>query len=52
MEAVYQPPYLGVAYYSKDWPAEKMEYDIAKMKDAGISVARIGEFAWSKMEPA
>lgn len=28
-----------------------MDYDIAKMKELGISVARIGEFAWKKMEP-
>ena len=51
MKAVYQPPYLGVAYYPEAWPVEETEYDIAKMKEAGIAVARIGEFSWSKMEP-
>lgn len=50
METRYKPPYLGVAYYPEDWPEDEMAKDIAKMKDAGINVARIGEFAWSKME--
>ena len=42
-------PFIGVAYYPEDWPESEMDYDIAKMKELGISVARIGEFAWSKM---
>lgn len=46
-----QPPYLGAAYYPEDWPEEEMDYDISMMKKAGITVARIGEFAWHKMEP-
>ncbi len=46
-----QPPYLGVAYYPEDWPESQMDYDIAMMQKAGITVARIGEFAWHKMEP-
>ncbi|MBQ8441266.1 MAG: beta-galactosidase [Clostridia bacterium] len=46
----YHPPYLGVAYYPEAWPEEEMAKDIAKMKEAGINVARMGEFAWSKME--
>ena len=44
-----QPPYLGAAYYPEDWPEEEMDYDISMMKKAGITVARIGEFAWHKM---
>ena len=44
-------PFIGVAYYPEDWPESEMDYDIAKMKELGISVARIGEFAWKKMEP-
>ena len=43
------PPYLGVAYYPEDWDESEMAYDIEMMKNAGINVARIGEFAWSKM---
>ena len=46
-----RPPYLGVAYYPEDWPEAQIDYDISMMKKAGITVARIGEFAWHKMEP-
>ena len=45
------PPYLGAAYYPEDWPLEQIDADIALMKDAGANVMRIGEFAWSRMEP-
>ncbi|MBR0464435.1 MAG: beta-galactosidase [Clostridia bacterium] len=44
-------PYLGVAYYPEDWPDSEMDKDIARMKQVGINVARIGEFAWHRMEP-
>ena len=45
-----KPPYLGCAYYPEDWPVEEIEKDAAKMKATGIQVARIAEFAWSRME--
>ncbi len=45
-------PFLGTAYYPEDWDEKEMLCDIAKMKEAGIKAARIGEFAWRKMEPA
>ena len=48
---IVKPPYLGVAYYPEDWPDEEMDKDIAKMKEVGITVARIAEFAWHRMEP-
>lgn len=44
-------PFIGAAYYPEDWPESEMENDIAKMQEIGIRVARIGEFAWSRMEP-
>lgn len=47
-----QPPYLGVAYYPEDWDDSEIDYDIRMMQEAGINCARIGEFAWHKMEPA
>ena len=50
MSVKFKPPYLGVAYYPEDWDEQVMYEDIAMMKKAGINVARIGEFAWSKME--
>ena len=46
-----KPPFLGVAYYPEDWDVSEIDKDIAKMLDIGINVARIGEFAWRKMEP-
>lgn len=45
------PPYLGAAYYPEDWPLEQIDADVALMKDAGMNVMRVGEFAWSRMEP-
>ncbi len=46
-----RPPYFGAAYYPEDWPIEQIDADIALMKEAGMNVMRIGEFAWSRMEP-
>lgn len=43
--------YHGAAYYPELWPAADVQRDIAEMKKLGINVVRIGEFAWSKMEP-
>ena len=48
----FTPPYLGSDYYPEDWPVEQLAEDIAKMREAGMNVARIAEFAWSRMEPA
>ena len=46
-----QPPYFGAAYYPEDWPPEQIDPDIALMTQAGMNAMRIGEFAWSSMEP-
>ncbi len=46
-----EPPYLGVAYYPEDWDISEVDNDIEKMSAIGINVARIGEFAWRKIEP-
>lgn len=51
MEKRNKPPFLGAAYYPEDWDESEIENDIAKMLETGISVVRIGEFAWKKMEP-
>ncbi|MBR0458135.1 MAG: beta-galactosidase [Victivallales bacterium] len=50
--STFAPPYFGSDYYPEDWPAEQLSEDIAKMKEAGFNVARIAEFAWSRMEPS
>jgi beta-galactosidase len=44
-------PRLGVAYYPEQWPRERWELDAGLMADAGLSVVRIAEFAWSRLEP-
>ncbi len=41
----------GVDYYPEQWGLEFLENDIKLMKDAGVNVVRIAEFAWSRMEP-
>ncbi len=43
---------LGVCYYPEHWPEERWAIDARKMRELGLSVVRIAEFAWSKMEPA
>ncbi|MFH5181386.1 beta-galactosidase [Paenibacillus sp. TAB 01] len=43
--------YHGAAYYPELWNEQVMEQDIRVMKEAGINVARMGEFAWFTMEP-
>ncbi|MBL4826767.1 MAG: beta-galactosidase [Spongiibacteraceae bacterium] len=43
--------YHGAAYYPELWPPEDVVADIAEMKKLGINVVRMGEFAWSTMEP-
>ncbi|WP_082111553.1 beta-galactosidase [Spirosoma radiotolerans] len=42
---------FGVAYYDEYMPYERLEKDIAMMKEAGINVVRIAESTWSTMEP-
>ncbi len=47
------PPalYLGAAWYPEQWPEARWDDDLALMEKAHIRFARIGEFAWSSMEP-
>lgn len=44
-------PELGVCYYPEHWPEAMWAEDAARMVDTGISWVRIGEFAWSRLEP-
>ncbi|QGY44795.1 beta-galactosidase [Maribellus comscasis] len=41
----------GVAYYHEYMPAERLDEDVKMMKEAGISVVRVGESTWSLFEP-
>jgi len=42
---------IGVCYYPEHWPEERWPIDARMMREAGISKVRIGEFAWSRLEP-
>ena len=42
---------IGVDYYPEHWPEEVWEQDADRMQDAGVSVVRMAEFAWSRLEP-
>lgn len=42
---------LGVCYYPEHWPEERWAADAAAMRDLGIEIVRIAEFAWARMEP-
>lgn len=42
--------YRGCAYYP-EWEVGKVEDDARRMREAGLNMVRIGEFAWSRMEP-
>ncbi|WP_170773499.1 beta-galactosidase [Ruegeria lacuscaerulensis] len=44
-------PELGVCYYPEHWPEVIWAEDAARMVENGLSWVRIGEFAWSRMEP-
>jgi beta-galactosidase len=42
---------LGVCYYPEHWPESRWAVDAALMASSGIRYVRIGEFAWSRLEP-
>jgi len=44
--------HLGAAYYPEHWPEERWPQEIRLMHEAGLTVARMAEFAWSTLEPA
>lgn len=47
-----QPPLLlGAAWYPEQWPESRWNADLDLMEAAHIHVVRVGEFAWSTMEP-
>jgi beta-galactosidase len=42
----------GVCYYPEQWPRARWATDAAEMRELGLDLVRIGEFAWSSFEPA
>jgi beta-galactosidase len=49
--AAVPPILLGTAWYPEQWPEERWEADLSLMEKAGVRMVRVGEFAWSRMEP-
>jgi beta-galactosidase len=43
---------LGVCYYPEHWPGARWATDARLMREAGLSLVRLAEFAWQQMEPA
>ena len=42
---------LGVCYYPEHWPESYWATDAERMRETGLRFVRIGEFAWSRLEP-
>ncbi len=42
---------LGCCYYPEHWPESFWAEDARRMVDMGLTRVRIGEFAWSRIEP-
>lgn len=45
------PILLGAAWYPEQWPESRWDADLTLMQQAGIHMVRMGEFAWSRLEP-
>lgn len=43
--------YFGVDYYPEQWEQSRWSRDAQLMREAGVNVVRLAEFAWSRMEP-
>ncbi len=43
--------HFGNAWYPEHWPEERWEHDVKLMREAGTTVCRLAEFAWSSIEP-
>ena len=43
---------LGTCYYPEHWPEDIWEEDARQMAELGLTWVRIGEFAWSRLEPS
>ncbi len=42
---------LGAAWYPEQWPESRWDADLQLMQAAHITLVRVGEFAWSSLEP-
>lgn len=46
------PLLLGAAWDPEQWPETRWEADLTLMEKAHLHVVRVGEFAWSSLEPS
>ncbi len=46
------PLLLGAAWYPEQWPESRWDADLSLMEAAHIHFVRVGEFAWSTLEPS
>ena len=42
---------LGTCYFPEHWPEDMWADDARRMREMGLGLVRIGEFAWSRIEP-
>lgn len=42
---------FGVCYYPEHWTEQDRRDDAKRMRDAGVNVVRMAEFAWDRIEP-
>ncbi|WP_245648038.1 beta-galactosidase [Paenibacillus borealis] len=47
----YSKVQIGVDYYPEHWDESMWETDIKLMKETGVKIVRVAEFAWSRLEP-
>src|ERR1700744_1189471 len=45
------PVLIGAAWYPEQWPESRWAADVELMEKAHMHVVRVGEFAWTAMEP-
>lgn len=45
-------PAIGASWYPEQWPEAEWDRDLALMRRANFTVVRVGEFAWSRLEPS
>ena len=43
--------HFGADYYPEHWPESRWDTDARLMQEAGFTVVRLAEFAWTKIEP-
>jgi beta-galactosidase len=45
------PIWIGASYYPEHVSPERVEADAVLMREAGLNLVRMGDFAWIRMEP-